>query len=132
MLLSAHGPQAVIEDSGSTNRPGMRVTLDQQGHASVEPRNAKPQHITLDKSLCDRFLRDLKAAAPVNALPARHCFKSVSFGSRLFVEFEGNRSPDLSCPGQQDPRAEALQKDAQQILQAAQKAAGVTTGRPIG
>ena len=33
MLLSAKGSQATIEDSGSTNRTGMRVTFDREGHA---------------------------------------------------------------------------------------------------
>jgi hypothetical protein len=55
--------------------------------------------------------------------------KSVSFGSSLYVEFNGLRSPDLSCEGQQDARAEALQKSAREMLRAAEEAARVRTER---
>ncbi len=131
MLLSANGPLATIEDTGSTNRAGMRVTFDHEGNATVEQRNGETRHVKLRENLCNEFMRDLKAASPLSALPARHCMKSVSFGSRLFIEFNGDRSPDLSCPGQQDSRAQALQKDAQQMLQAAQEASGLRSVRPI-
>ena len=109
----------------------MRITFDHDGHATVEQRNSEARHVKLREHLCNQFMRDLKAAGPLSALPARHCMKSASFGSRLFIEFNGERSPDLSCPGQQDPRSDALQKDAQQILQAVQEAAGSPALRPI-
>lgn len=125
MLLSANGPQATIEDTGSTNRPGLRVTFDHDGHATVEQRNGETQHVKLREHLCDQFMRHLKEAGPLSALPARHCIKSVSFGSSLFVEANGEKSPDLSCQPQQDPRIDALEKDAQQILQAAREAAAI-------
>ena len=118
-IMSARGPQATIIDTGSTNRLGMRVTFDREGHASIEQRNEEIRHVKLDEHLCTRFMEDMRAAAPLNALPRHHCMKSASFGSSMFVEFEGDRSPDLSCPGQPDPRAGALQKDANEILQAA-------------
>ncbi len=49
--------------------PGLRVTFDQEGHASVEQRNGETRQMDLDEHLCDRFMRDMKAAAPLNALP---------------------------------------------------------------
>ncbi len=125
MLLSANGPQATIEDTGSTNRPGLRVTVDRDGHATVEQRNGEIQHVKLQEHLCNQFMRDLKDVGSLSALPARHCIKSVSFGSSLFVEANGDKSPDLSCHPQQDPRIDALEKDAQQILQASREAAGI-------
>jgi hypothetical protein len=125
MLLCGNGSQATIEDTGSTNRPGLRVTFDQSGHATVEQRNGKVQKLKLSERLCTQFMRDLKDVGPLGAIPARHCMKSVSFGSRLFIEFEGEKSPDLSCPGEPEPRIDALQKDAQQILQATRNAAGI-------
>lgn len=129
-LLLAADSQATIEDTGSTNRPGLRVTLDDSGRATVEPRTGETQHVKLPHDLCLQFMRDLKAVGPLADLPARHCVKSVSFGSRLFVEFNGDRSPDLSCPVQQESaEIENLKKDIQTILQAARSAADIPAHR---
>lgn len=125
MLLFGNGPQATIRDTGSTNRPGLRVTFDGSGHATVEQRNGEIQQIKLDEQLCNQFMRDLKDAAPLSTLPARHCAKSVSFGSSLFIEANGDKSPDLSCSPQADPKTDALRKDAQRILQEARQSAGI-------
>lgn len=57
--------------------------------------------------------------------------KSVSFGTSLFVSRGDDRSPDLSCVDESDPQASALKKQAEEILQAAQKAAGVQTMRHV-
>jgi len=128
MLLSATGPQAIIEDSGSTNRPGLRVTLDREGRATVEERRGEPHSVKLHGRKCEQFLDTLKRVGHLSALPTRHCMKSVSFGSSLFVEFNGERSPDLNCPGQ-DSRIEALRSSANEILQEARKAAGIKSRR---
>ena len=117
----ARGQQATIIDSGSTNRPGMRVTLDHEGHATIESRNEPVRHLKLREHLCNQFMRDLKAAEPLDALPTRHCMKSASFGSSMYIEFNGVRSRDLSCSPQADERAAALQRDANEILEAAHK-----------
>jgi hypothetical protein len=115
-------PQALIMDSGSTNRPGVQITLDASGdNATLEPRNGPQQTIQLPRKLCEQFLSDLQAAGPLNALPASHCLKSASFGSRLYVEFNGLRSPDISCPAQADNRTATLRKEATEILNAAQR-----------
>ncbi|MGA8029733.1 MAG: hypothetical protein WB992_21525 [Bryobacteraceae bacterium] len=127
MLLSAAGPQATIIDTGSTNRPGSRVTVDVEGNAIVEPRNADVVRMKLPEDLCKQLMHDIAAAEPLSALPAVHCMKSVSFGSSLFIEHDGNRSPDLNCPSQRDDRAAALQKDAKEILKAA-RATGPSPG----
>ena len=125
VLLYSASPQVTIEDTGSTNRPGCRVTFDQDGHASVEQRSGEVRKIQLDPALCSRFMSDLKQLGGVSAIPARHCIKSASFGSRLFIESAGDRSPDLSCPGPSGAGVDALRKDAQEILQAAREAAGI-------
>jgi hypothetical protein len=128
MLLPAKGSQVIIEDSGSTNRPGVRVTLDREGRATVEERRGQPHSVKLHGPKCEQFLDELKSVGHLNALPAHHCMKSVSFGSSLFIEFNGERSPDLSCPGQ-DSRIEALRKFANEILQEAREAAGIKPRR---
>ncbi len=117
-VLPVHA-QVKIIDSGSTNVPGMTMTLEKTGSRfMVEQRGGAKQAITMTKEMCDRFLSDLKAAEPLNVLPVRHCAKSVSFGTSIYVEQNGVRSPDLSCQ-QIDPRADALKKDASEMLKIA-------------
>ena len=122
-LLSActleAGAQVTVIDSGSTNSPGMRVTIEQAGqNASIERKDGSKQRVKLNKDICDRVVQDLEAAGPLNQLPVGHCMKSVSFGKSIFIEYKGVRTPDLSCR-QPDPRAAALKKDAAEILSAA-------------
>jgi hypothetical protein len=110
--------QVTIIDSGSTNIPGMNIKLESSGpQAMVEHRDGSTQKITLAKDLCDRLIGDLKVAGPLNQLPVRHCAKSVSFGTSLYVEYNGVRSPDLSCR-QADEHVTALKVDADAILSA--------------
>ncbi len=116
--------QVTVIDTGSTNVAGMNVTLESSGpQAMVEPRGGSPQKITLTHVMCNRLMQDLKAAGPLKDLPAVHCMKSVSFGTSTFIEFNGDRSPDLSCR-QTDPRLLALKKDASDILAAAKSHVG--------
>jgi hypothetical protein len=123
--------QVTVIDTGSTNIPGMNVKLENSGTAAmVERRGGATQKISLKKEVCDRFLEDLKAAGPLNALPARHCMKSVSFGTSLFIEYKGVRSPDLSCQ-QSDARAVALRKDATEILSMAKTNSPKGYSRPF-
>jgi hypothetical protein len=108
--------QVVITDSGSTNRPGMTVTLDGKRNAEIANRAGTKMQMHLQPELQKRFMQDMEAAGPLDQLPARHCAKSVSFGSSMFVTSNGVRSPDISCGGQTDPKVIALQKDAQEII----------------
>jgi hypothetical protein len=124
-LQAAENAQITIVDTGSTNRPGFQVTTNAHGSAQVEGRGVEPHTIQLNRDLCQRLLASVQAAAPLQALPAAHCLKSVSFGSRLFVEYKGKRSPDLSCPVQQDPQVEALKQQAMAVLKAARPASAL-------
>ena len=65
MVLYASGSQATIEDTGSTNRPGLRVTFDHGGHATVEQRNGQIDQVKLPSGLCNQFMRDLKEVEPM-------------------------------------------------------------------
>jgi hypothetical protein len=116
--------QVTVVDTGSTNRPGLRVTVDPSGSATVEQRRGGSRQIKLPRAIVQRLLRDVEAAGPLASLPARHCFKSASFGSKLFVEANGASSPDLSCPSPADTHLEALVKSAQEVLEAAYTASG--------
>ena len=116
---AAQNPQVTIIDTGSTNRPGLQITTDINGSAKVESRGIEPHAMQLSSHLCKHFFSSLQAAAPLHALPAAHCMKSVSFGSRLFVEYNGDRSPDLSCSVQGNPKVEDIKNQALEILKTA-------------
>jgi hypothetical protein len=131
MVLPANSPQVLVIDSGSTNRPGATLTLDESGNVTVEQRNNEAQSTKISAELCQQLMRDVKAAGMLSELPAQHCPKSVSFGSKLYVEFNGDRSPDISCTPQSDARAAALQKDANEILEIVRKQLGLSRFRPV-
>jgi hypothetical protein len=109
-LLSEPSPtkaeNALIIDSGSTNRAGFRIEVGQSGVAEMTParRNAgppseqtKPLQRTLSSAVVQRFYADLEAAKPLASLPEVHCMKSTSFGSALTVVLGNEQTPDLSC-----------------------------------
>jgi hypothetical protein len=120
LLAAEASPQQVtIEDTGSTNRPGVKLIVTSTGAAQVEIRDAEARKTNIDTRLCDRLFQDLKSAGSLGGLPRTHCMKSVSFGSSLYMEFNGERSPDLSCPAAQDSKVAILQKDARDVMEAA-------------
>jgi hypothetical protein len=97
---------ATIVDSGSTNRSGYRIVVDQTGAAEMTmvprglgARQAQPAPVQrmLPQALVDSFYTSLKSAKPLASLPAEHCAKSASFGSKLTVSFGGEATPDLNC-----------------------------------
>ncbi len=111
--------QVTIENTGSTNMPGVKLVVSPAGTAEVQPRDAEPRKANVDQHLCDQLFQDLKSISSLSALPRTHCVKSVSFGSSLFVEFNGERSPDLNCPAAPNSKVALLQKDAQALMDAA-------------
>lgn len=111
--------QAVIENNGSTNAPGVKLTIDRAGTAEVQQRNTEPRKTTVDEQLSRRLFEDLNSIGPLNLLPRLHCMKSVSFGTSLYIEYNGERSPDLSCPAPADSKLAALRKDVNDLMAAA-------------
>lgn len=41
--------------------------------------------------------------------------KSASFGTTTIIQFDGEETPDLSCPSARDPHTQALMRDIQEI-----------------
>jgi hypothetical protein len=116
VTIMSGSAQVLITNSGSTNRAGVNITIEASGPAVIEDRHGNKTQMNLDSELQAKFIKDVEAASPVNEVSANHCMKSVSFGSRTFITYKGIRSPDLSCPGQKDPLAAALQKDLGAIM----------------
>jgi hypothetical protein len=131
LLMAASNPKITISSTGSTNTVGLEVTLDGGEDVTIRPQSQAARQVKLSSSAVDEFTKTVDAAGPLHSLPANHCMKSASFGSNLFVSRGNDRSPDLSCPEQSDPRAAALKKKAEGILHAAQKAGGLPTTRRV-
>ena len=117
---------AVIVNSGSTNTAGFKIVVQSDGEAEYTPMpRAHPQpegqpvltpmKRKLPPGLAHRLYSDLEAARPFSGLPRPRCMKSVSFGSRLTVQFHGDETPDLNCGAGQNARLAALIEDAKQI-----------------
>lgn len=115
-LLRAASEQVTIIDSGSTNVRGLTIVLDESGNGTVQARGGTKQIVKVPAELCETLLGDVKTAGPLDAIPVNRCMKSISFGTSLFIEFNGTRSKDLSCRAQADERAANLKRDAEQIL----------------
>jgi len=124
-LMSGTDSKITITSTGSTNTEGLEVTLDGSEKATIHPQSEGTREVELKGSALADFTKALDAAGALHAFPANHCMKSASFGSRLFVSRGDDRSPDLSCPEQSDPRTAAIKKQAEDILHAAEKAGGV-------
>ncbi len=107
-----------VIETASTNRPETRVTIGRQAKAMVRVSGTRSSTIPLGTEERKRIWKAVSDAEPLENLPVSHCMKSASFGSSLFVEIDGQRSPDLSCANQADPRAAALHAEARGILQA--------------
>jgi hypothetical protein len=128
-LLSEASPtkaeNAIIIDSGSTNRAGVRIEVGQSGVAEMTParRNmdapsgqTKPLQRTLSSAVVQRFYADLEKAKPLGSLPEVHCMKSASFGSALTVVFGSEQTPDLSCGDGGNAAMRNLIRDVNEIV----------------
>jgi hypothetical protein len=109
--------EALIVDSGSTNRAEYRLRVYANGWTALQQGDvAIKKH--LDPKLVQRFFADLDAAGPLDRLPTARCMKSVSFGSSTRVGYRGKMSPDLACPSSA-PAVRALAVDVSAITSAA-------------
>ncbi len=115
----------LIVNSGSTNTAGFRIVVERSGQAryTATSRRFSPQahqppntvQKQLSRVLLQRLYSDLEAAKPLSALPEPHCMKSASFGFSLTVEFNGEKTPDLSCGGGDSTPMQALIRDVKEI-----------------
>ena len=122
--------QATIEDTGSTNRPGIKLTVNSEGKAELVSKDATLHAVGINPQTATRLFEDLKTIGPLNALPRTHCFKSISFGSSLYLEFNGERSPDLNCPAPPGSEIAKLQEHVRELLRAAKAVTATGTRSP--
>jgi hypothetical protein len=132
-LLAAHkdvvpverSSHAEIINTGSTNTTGYSVFVSLSGNASwvlgsgIHDHDGKQFFITrgtVSHALADKLFHDLKDAQPLSKLPGGHGVKSISFGTSLYIEYQGQRTPDLSFPG--NAKAQVLAADAAAVAKA--------------
>jgi hypothetical protein len=100
---------AVILNTGSTNTTGYRIVVESSGRAQYVQGSTRGT-ARISSTIAATFFADLEKAMPLSHLRVEPCMKSASFGSMTFVWWHGQRSPDISCPG--DGAAAALFEDA--------------------
>jgi len=121
VALGGSGPAATIVNSGSTNMPGFRISVERSGIATHTTmargsQPAKNRNAKIPAALLQRFFADLEGARPLSELPAPRCMKSASFGTTLTVEFAGQSTPDLSCGDGGNAKLQALIQDSGEIV----------------
>lgn len=107
---------AVITNTGSTNTIGYRIYVSPSGQVSYVDGNGRSTG-TISARLAKKLFQDLRHDNPLSSLPTQQpCRKSTSFGTSTFVALGGERSPDLSCPG--NNQAKQLLSDVSAIVKA--------------
>lgn len=122
LAIACQAQSITIVNSGSTNTAGFEIAVRKSGAAEYtsHPRRGEAPaeiHKTLPQSLADQLYVDVNAAQPLDSLPARHCVKSVSFGTRTYIDAGGQESPDLSCGDGGNAKLRALIRDSNQIIE---------------
>jgi hypothetical protein len=131
--IAEHGAEdelATILQSGSTNIRGYKVVIRHDGSATAEisgrgiVQKSEPMQSqqfpagTIDTKTLRRLLQEI---GDVSKIPTGNCAKSVSFGTRTQIAYEGKTSGDLQCIRQQaaDVDQAALQgsKDLSKFVQ---------------
>jgi hypothetical protein len=102
---------ATITNTGSTNTSGSKIDVYSSGTASCQPiyRRRPIMAIAttdrLPRRMFIKLMHDLNAAMPLSSLPVRHGMRSVSFGTRTYITYKGQSSPDLTFGGNAQVKA---------------------------
>ncbi|GCE11648.1 hypothetical protein [Tengunoibacter tsumagoiensis] len=104
---------ALIANSGSVNTIGYRIIVSPEGNVSFVDGKGSG-HGTLPKKFTRHFFHDLAQAHPLDQLPEKTpCLKSYTTGTITEIQFNGEHSPDISCPG--NDKASDLEEDVRTI-----------------
>ncbi|CAF0857110.1 unnamed protein product [Adineta steineri] len=114
IVVVAQKPPVTIVNSGSTNTPGYTIIIQNDGntHYYIAPSRAQIANsdgtcqqptwtngtAQLSSSTRKSLYCQIKHCEPFNKLPVESCGKSVSFGFTLKLTYNGETTPDLSCP----------------------------------
>ncbi len=113
---------AFIYNLGAGDFAGFRIAVGQNGKAWAVD-GAGQSSGQLESDLVRRFFSDLRAAAPLQQLPAQRCastnspfVNAANVKAPLIITWNGKSSPDLSCAA--DARATNLRADALAVQRA--------------
>ncbi len=104
----------VIVNSGSTNAMGYRIEVPRSGQASYQCGDDKGS-VSVPANMVAKLYADVGNASPLSGLSGRYCAKSVSFGTRTYLQLGDDRSPDISCPG--SDASHVLMEDVSAIVE---------------
>ena len=111
--LSLQEPAFII-DSGSTNTCPFTISVLPLGKVTYTVCNRKGAGEIKVKTAM-KFFNDILAGKPLSKLPVSDlCFKSVSFGTSTEVKYQGQKSPDISCPSD-NSKVKNLESDVYSI-----------------
>ena len=118
MRVPVAADEALIINSGSTNRAGYRLRVYTTGWTTLQ-QGDMPVRKHVPTALVERFFDDLRSAGALDGLPRALCMKSTSFGSTTQIVYRGKTSPDISCPGTRSQALRTLEHDALALADAA-------------
>ncbi len=117
-----------IINSGSTNTAGYVIELRRDGlvrwnvasrfrpSLSTTPSSTTTQNnIQLSSVRTNSIYEAVKEASPFNQYAPVFCAKSVSFGTTLHITYNGQQTPDLTCPIK-DQRLVSLSKYIHELI----------------
>lgn len=107
---------ALILNSGSTNTSSFTIAVSHNGSIDIGMRGSVTKQ-SVPRKLARQLFADIVRAGSLATLPAGHCMRSASFGTTTTIVYNGETSPDLSCPQSESERA--LAADANAIVDAA-------------
>jgi hypothetical protein len=93
---AANKKAITIINTGSTNTPPYTIRITPGGTARVQMETRRFTD-SVPRVFMQRLIRDLKAVQPLANLTTGPCFKSVSFGSATYLEYQGESTPDIDC-----------------------------------
>lgn len=96
----------LFENTGAGNYP---FVLDSNGTAGMFGSQEDSGNLYLPKKITAKLFHDLDAAMPLSKLPVRRAMRSASLKTATYLSYKGQRSPDLSIPG--NGKALALRDD---------------------
>lgn len=105
----------VIKNSGSTNFPGYTLTVNGDGSGALiydqcNTDLTRPQCHLQNKTYStqtfkiDNLKEILSQIGSIQNIPKHLCPKSVSFGSSTTIEYNSQKSGDISCIDSSDPQ----------------------------
>ena len=94
----------LIRNSGSTNTAGYIIVVHTDYTANIADGNGGTTKKTIAEPQAKWLFEKVKADVPFTQLGGGHCMKSASFGSFTTIEYNGERTPDLQCPGGDETR----------------------------